>query len=691
MALIIPGSTIKLYGGVQASGDNSEELIFKNASERESYFSGKLITTVSNTQMVRKTGQVKIHVAGNVLAQCNYFSFINPSFDNKIYYCKIINYDYQNNECAIVDWQIDWWITDMFAFTMDASYIDREHLSQRDFALAENNPYDPSILEFRTSETLPLSDDTEKPIYTYGNSNLYDGIFCGDAVCNDHNLPNNIGLLMVFSDINLANADVGAGVTAPSATLNALIRGLTVDTVTSNPKNNLCAYKLSKSVYDYLSSRYTTAQTSQGELWNTTALGQLTPFSSNRIDAPVSYIYCDNTTGSEYDRFCEILGWFTDNSVLDNILGIYAVPNGMMMFSASNNSVPIQVVHKTFKTQNVVNKKLDLYPYSYYKLIAPNGDVKELRPEFFQSAMTGSADECRVGLTMDVLEKPNLLVAPVGYKGTGLTPNNSTININGREGLIFSQWPCMPYAIDGFRAHMAAVANSIIGNNTLQYQYDFQGKTDVGDAAKGFFWSQAADSLKNFANDLSGAIGDNFISNAALGVLNFGTNVAGVHAANKASGYNKMMNEEAMSTQAYDVLNGSDDNAIYKNFEYTKPAYVGSIYNQVGDGSLNYNENMFIDIIFQKVSINPTILAQYDNYFTCFGYKSGRFGKLRAYNYMRGASNTADLPAWATIEGKKTTYVKTENAHINGVTAPSSNYISGLLNRGVRLVAPMEV
>lgn len=693
MARIIPNSVIKFYSGIKISANNEEQVGFSSRSNQTAYFEAhKVIEKTANTTIRRMTGEVKVQIPGTTLAQCNYLSFINPSFDNKTFYCKIVDYEYVNNETATVSFAVDRFQTYMFDVTYDEMYIEREHLSQADYAKSVTNPYDPTILEFKTSESLPISTDIEKPYYSFGDDNTYDGVYAGDAICNDYDLPRRLGLLLVFSDISPSNLDGtgGPGTNAPTKVLADALKDLIYDN--GDKKENLCWYRLTKDLYEYLSAAYTSInQFERGSLWEDTTLGDIWPGGASRLVAPVNYIYIDSMgnsseTDTGYDILTNLIGWFTDNSLLDTILGLYAIPTGLMMYSATSFGAPIRVQMPTAKNQAVAHKKLDLFPFSYFRIIAPNGDVKELRIEDFKAAQDGN-NVVDIGLSMDIVEKPNLIVAPTNYKASGAAPYQQTTNMNVREGLIFSQFPIVPISIDNFRMQLASVTNQTVGNNTQMYDYDLAKRTGgIGSTLAGGLANQAAQSLSDFGQQMQKWVGSNKLTEAVIGAGQLINSAAGVEAAYRAADYNKVNLENEMRNDARNVMAGKTDGAIYQNLQYTKPAYGANHYEPInGDGVLNYNNNSFVDILIMRVSINPTILAQMDRYFADYGYTSGRQGVGRVMKWIKGDNNTANIPQWETRDNLQFTYIKTRDCKISGATIPVSNYIAAMFDAGVRI------
>ena len=698
---IVPDSTITLYRGVDI--DNDEQLVFKNINNQNAYFQSKIYSDTSGNSgaytpctVVRKTGRLRVEKPGYVVAACNYLSFVNPSFDNKTIYARIIDYNYVNNECVEIDYMIDYWQTWMFDVTFQDMYIEREHLSQAEWTLAEENPYDPSILEFRTNETLPVTKDIEKPFYHMGAGvATEDGAFVGARVREQYELNDGVGILVVFSNVNLSDLDSTNPGNPPSVDLSTILKQTTYSWSVQNPtyvrRENLSAFSLTRDTCDYLSNvdstfanvldtRFNQPYQSTGEKWDTEAStlgGHFAPFNTNRVKAPVNYVYFDPVQAGSAST---LLNWFTDTDKLDSVIGVYGIPTGLMLLSGVKaNDHSFRVAMATASGQEVINKKLDLYPYTYYRLIAPNGDIKELRIEDFNTAQTED-DDCSVGLSMDIVEKPNLLIAPIMYKASGMAPHNITMGMNSVEGMVFSQFPCLPYDIDGFRSQMAAVANSIIGNNTIESQnaFEYESKKTADT-----FWKKIASVVSNTVLTATSLLSGNGTGG------NFVPAVSSAMDAANIWGYEKpaIDNEAKMRNQASDVLTGGTDNAIYENFQYTRPAYAAAIYHPInGDGVLNYNMNAFCDILFMRVSINPTILEQYDRYFTNYGYASGRCGIPRVINYTRGITADTSVPHWQTLNGKPTTFIKTRDCKVIHSMLPVASFIKQMFDNGVRMI-----
>lgn len=706
---IVPDSTITLYGGVDI--DNGEQLVFKSRANQTAYFQSKLVRAQTPCTVVRKTGRLRVEIAGSVIATCNYLSFINPHFDNKIVYARIIDYDYINNECVEIAYVIDYWQTWMFDVTFEDMYIEREHLSQADFAKAETNPFDPTIYEFRTAENLPIAKELEKNYYSIGTDNTFDGVLLCETVARSLGVQNEPGVLIEFGEIDFEDLDTGSdsGVlpsVAPSNNFAILLARLKEhnQSCINVGDNTVDFYKITQTEHNYLYGLYPDITLnghnwSTDKIWSSAAWGNpgsqinLLPINSNAIKAPLNYVYISYSSevtdpNDEYhsglDLFNRFISWFTTNGKLESIVGVYSIPMGTMLLSGTEGEDALAVDVVTSVVQNVTNKKLDLYPFSYYRVMSPKGDEKEVHIEDFINVQEGG-HLARFVPTLDVIDKPNLLVAPCKYRMEGVSPDAPHVDANMTEGLIFDQFPQLPFSVDGFAARMAAVANSLIGNNTVDYQYSVEQqrlnwKKDVYNTGK--------DSFERLMNTYLNTDNPGFYDMAKtayqLGTWGAETGFAGKGLALAGS---RMENQFAQVNGAYDVLSGSETNAIYHNFENTRPAYAAAIYHPVnGDGVVNNNQFNFNDIIVLKVMLKDAILQRYDQYFSHYGYASGRCGIPRVINYMHGDTAQADIPAWATVNNKPTTYIKTLDCKVIHSMLPVATFIKNMFDSGVRMI-----
>lgn len=678
-----PNSTVKLYYGVDI--DNEERIAWSSAALREAYFQRHLLDTFENVQAIKKdNGYIKLNANWLTLNRANYMSFQNPRFGNKIYYCHIItDPDFSTDKTTYIHYQIDWLTTEMSSedFEMDICNIDREYLSVADHQKIETNPYDPTVIEMRTAEPLPIGPDVEKPFYQLGFNNTDDGIFCGEKVADTLDLDNTvIGALVILSDIDWGKADDQTS-PKPGQSFYDLLDWI------RSPNGGLCAYKIPYGTMKYLDGAYSSTPSTlpmvgQGPDW-AGSLGNLRPFTNTTFDTPNTILYFQSaSSGTDSGKkLSELLTLLTTMEVTESILGIYPIGNGMIPMASSRtaNVMVVGLYTADLIQDQIVNKKLDLYPFTYFRLMAPNGDVKELRIEDFESAQRGLRI-CYVSLNMDVVEKPVLMVSPVDYQIGGISPNNPSVNVNNLQGLVFSQWPTMAYAIDAYLAQVASVTMNTIGNNTVMYRNDLEMRnTQLG-------W-QAINTGMEMLGGVGKGVGQ-VLNKDFKGAAETVMGMSGTMEKANVLPYQiaAVEGERMMSESAYAGLTGGET-SISKNLQFTKPAYACNEYHPInGDGISNYNQSNFQDIIFMRASLNPTILAEYDKWFTLYGYASSRTKLPYIYNFIKGSSNDSELPHWNTLNGKQVTYVKTNDCKIVKMNMVAAAYIRQVFNNGVRFI-----
>lgn len=695
---IVPSSTVTLYSGVEI--DNGEQLAFASVNGQNAYFASKLVLQAVPCTMVRKTGALRLEVAGSVVKTCNYLSFVNPDFDNKTIYARIIDYDYINNECVEISYAIDYWQTWMFDVEFDDMFIEREHLSEEDWDKAELNPYDPTIFELKTNEDLPVSKDLEKLNYTIGSDTSDDGYKLSKAIIDATSISyNHLGVLIKISYIDFSDLDtqITTG-TRPSQQfanwLNALSTGLGF-------------WVISQDMIDYLYGLYPTilpnSRYTKGADW-TYGGTNVYPFYGSMYRPPCCYIYDPyggELTGGHMSEFFAMMTRFSGGDPSKYIIDLSLVPNHLMFLAGrrddgtSLSTLPIGQI--TAKDLNVDSHKLMRYPYSYMRAMTSCGDVKEYKYERFENVQEGE-DVCQISVLLDITDRPTLMVAPKEYEMTGLSDDSEDCNI--LEGLFFDQFPTLPYTIDAFTAQVAAVANSTIANRTPVNAADMAA-TDVGTNKA----SQLIATLENVVGIGASAAGagtalggkppkeksTSMLRDASLlgGFAEGGVRAAGMYnvGANMALERQKYETQAEAWFGAENALTEVGGGTIANQLNLAKPAYACDVYYPSnGIGATNFAYVSFCDLITLRVTLNSDILALYDNWFKHYGYTSGRCGIPRICNYVAGSSTPADVPHWETINGRDATYIKTMDCKIKYSMIPVASTIKAMFDGGIRMI-----
>lgn len=173
MSATRPDSTIKYYKVPDVDITGRQVYAWKSEAEREHVFAKWQVATETNCTVIRNSWSTfKSSLPITTLEGCNMMSFVNPSYGNKIYYCKItIDCDYVNNNVTKVNYLIDWYTTDFKHYVAQESAMAREGLTVEEYnrIADDGNLYQacrqlPSLDEkMRSPEVLNCSQDTENP------------------------------------------------------------------------------------------------------------------------------------------------------------------------------------------------------------------------------------------------------------------------------------------------------------------------------------------------------------------------------------------------------------------------------------------------------------------------------------------------------------------------------------------------
>ena len=666
MGRLTPNSTLKLYKNIMyMSEKNNMRIIWQSPKNREAYFASKCVYTDTVQIVKKRKNAVKISlrkVDGGTLENCNYLSFKNPHYDNKLYYARIIDRDCMNDGTAIVTFKIEWWLTDMFDMAFADMSIEREHMSQADAALARTNPYTGNILEMRTAEPgLAVSEDLQKQVYEIAGA--------GDAANKD-------GIYMMQSITSIGSQDY----TNYLMYLSPIdFDALAEEGVTPTPASWF------RSLVNYLShTGYSFFVDVNGDTINSTQSGWSGKKWSNKLPNPY-YVLCFSSRDTEQEyTFKNLIDKLTSWNCISSILAMYGVPeNHMEFFMYAGRTIesaePRQVVYTGTGLSDVGNRspKLACYPFSYLKVESPAGDVKEFHYENFDTVRNGDLHE-KFALIGDLAEKPRIALVPVGYKEK-YTSHVQNPYGNFNEALMFEQYATVSYVTDAWLAQIAAVSAQAIQSNTIEAMgfRDMKRDNIVGE--------RNADVLS-----MGNVIANADVANPTMAMMDITGGAVGMLGTEQArmNQSNMLDLQEHMISSAYSAITGDyEGTAIYENMAKTRPAYVAHVYHKSnGDGTILMNTAVNADFCLIRCRLADVIADQYSQYFKRFGYASGRIGKPRAFKYLEGSKDTSKLPDWQDGGNYQFTYVKTSDAKIMCEDLEAEVEISQMLNNGVRFV-----
>lgn len=162
MSAYVPDSTIKIYSIPHVNTNEGQTSSTLTAASAERY----VVASNVKCQIIKKNLQViKVSTPLATIQNCNYISFVNPSYGNKIYWGRIWSVDYINNKTTKITYTIDWWLTDKDLISFSPCEILREGLTKGEYENLKINPY-MDYIKMRTGEPLDASSATEPNHYS---------------------------------------------------------------------------------------------------------------------------------------------------------------------------------------------------------------------------------------------------------------------------------------------------------------------------------------------------------------------------------------------------------------------------------------------------------------------------------------------------------------------------------------------
>lgn len=134
MTMIAPSTQIILCSGVNIDRSYAHTLRSDNAQDQfNKIVKYKKRIFDKNTYQRSNEGKLRIQVLADDIYDCNYLIFQNSAFGTKYFYAFIDSIDYINNNCTEITYSIDVMQTWLFDFTMQQSFVEREHSSSDAF------------------------------------------------------------------------------------------------------------------------------------------------------------------------------------------------------------------------------------------------------------------------------------------------------------------------------------------------------------------------------------------------------------------------------------------------------------------------------------------------------------------------------------------------------------------------------
>lgn len=650
MSKIPESSKVTLYSGVDIT--SGLQIAFKSKAGQNAYFTKKIYSTaVSNKNFyyIRRTGKIKLEISANDASKCDYMSFINPAFENKIFYAKITNYEYVSNKVTEISYAIDYFQTYMFDVTYEEGVIEREHLSEDGYQKSVEYPFRRDVYELNTAENFNISKEMEE-IYDLGELNDMSSITSETKMAifpDEYNLSDRNRSTIVVQISDFDTSEMTDIETNFYEKFDMIINSRGVVT---------------RDIYDgVIPDRPKAVPIHIGRGYGLYAIF--------------------GTKDADLKKFSDAINWLTFHGLDGQIINAFQIAeaawNAYVFHSEKYGSYTAEISPNIY---NVHNKKLLRFPYQYIRVSNNEGDFAEYKFEMFSKKVIKDGNTVPICDFMYVAMMdgvPSVSIVPVDYRRNGLNPD---------ERMDCRQIPQIGYTTDSYLAFLAS-----------QYNMNIAGRTDsLSEDVNSMIDKRASNTSKE--NGMEGAAGTDFISSARNQLVSAGNALGNLLSGNVQGAVQNVGNISAYSVREEASLWKSGGNYVWSGyFAPAEAAFVADKYNPGStNGTLGYfmrlstsegfSENRFYpgSFTFTRVKLLDEVLSVFDTYMNGYGNTSGRYGKPRICSYIKG--ETDNIPHFAPYFGHNVTYVKTNNMHVIHTISDVSKNIEDMFNTGIQFM-----
>lgn len=661
-------STVKLYKVDEIQ--KGHLTAFSSQNNQTAFFEERKVQEIENCKIIRNAPTIRVNIPKSEIYGCNYVSFVNPDYGDKVFYNLVIGEPlYINDQCTelmITEDPIQTWMFDVDVDIYD-TYIEREMLSQEKADIAADNPYDDDLWEFDTPEHLPVSPELELRQYDFDSypdmehrTNIRDSIAAklfkstGETTMTDVIIVSPIDWAKLNKEWDDDPAHTGQ---RPQDEWQDYVK--------------YGSYNGIHNGVDYGSGHFVVTSGASpviiidGQPDNTKSLTNKYPTSCTIfVSSPVA-------THSLVD-------FLTRLNCVSSIVNVFKVPQNITDYALRSTSSVAQTL--TFTPPDLSayhNKKLARFPFSYFRLITPAGDVAEFKYEYIESLRDGEG-LYQLGVYADIINNITIYATPYDYQYKLISDSD----IDPSVAVKFSQFPTAPLSIDAYLAQLSATAAQLRSTATqtrnMQFASDLnqlsyttnplynaaEAVSSVGGAAAGMV-SQTVGGMdfSEPAINETKTLGINPVA-ATLSVAKNTTGIINSALAQGKRGADKQILEHqaaVIRNAKTFLLSGDTGGAFSQEYSASRVAYAADRYVPPrGPGFEHYADFGWLNIGMVKVQLREEILQRYDDYFSSYGFTSGRIGKPYLMYFIKGNQSSNSLPEW--INGQ--TYCKTYESHV---------------------------
>lgn len=449
MSLIKPDSTISLYADVEITA--GQELVFKTKSAQTNYYNKRRKAQSVKCSYIRRSGVIKVEYPTNTVAKCNFISFKNQAFENKLIYARIMDYNYINNVTTEIIYEVDYFQTFMFDVKYETGLIEREHVTESDWEKIEGNPWRNDVYELLTDEDLPFGED------------MLDMQQLKDGDWSKPDLGSNYVVMQIASWANAAEMADWKNVVQQNAAVALYADG----TKYINPAGGF-------SQFDHIA----------------------------KVACPYDIIVITRTNQDR--RLNAIVSYLTEKLVTMEILGIYYVAQKLLQSWFDNRDEYRQTLDEIVPYQGYENKKLCRFPYQYMQLQS-DGLVKEYKYELWLSQSHKAFDYV---LSLD--GGPMVSIAPINYN-LSVTDQDTRKRVNMAERVDIKDLPQVAYTTDSYLKYVYQSMAETLSKKTT-YETSLYNDMYAEQMTAHGTGAQFSDTMRSWGN-LARSAGNAFVGN----------------------------------------------------------------------------------------------------------------------------------------------------------------------------------
>lgn len=714
-------TTIKYYNVPDIDVTAGQAFIFDSATDREKFFAKYVVATETQCQLVKKRrNTIKSSIALSTLEGCNYISFINPNYGDKLWYGFITFTDFMNPQVSLVSYELDYWTSDMFVMEALPSRLVREGLTEQEYptSMMNGGAY-PTLNNEKFFTTEPLASDSTVEREYYGsipyNKSSDDDNEGITKLSRDTNkyVGGTAAICFVSPDFDKLDAEDTTFYKSMAKIIQKIRNeapGYIINTPYTIAGTTLGDYTNYKTVYAYLRDPDTDVAYATEPAVQSDTSGYAKAQVPGSAYPQYKYYGGDTILGGEFNApyiqivapkkyISMIVDFLNAIDMSSSILGVhYIAPE---LFPLLYNTEVEQVVsggtpsspkynvynrcatgmffpqskrnvYAPYQTYSISSPKLMYYPFAYMTLSTADG---KNNMEYRYENMLRCHDENGHDFNIQLAAKydangPSMLAAPQGYRSRygrqAAISSNGQYETNPSEAVIDGNWPEIPYITDAFLAHMARTSNEIIAGNTMQYQNEIGARyIETGTAKQNANIARflgLGDVAVNTANALTGGGGLADIGSAAQGAANAQANYMSADLRLQNVKREAEMSDAAYSAKGTGLVEG---NPVYDNYAHTMPAFAQPNYHAGGDirpGMMNSVAEMGIYATFHV--LKNDILKKYDEFFKMYGYSTTQYKIPTIFAVVDSSvPSTISTPHWETLQfadrrtvGSQTTY-----------------------------------